>query len=71
MVWTNIKGTTSMGHTSKHPESQMLLQSATKIAALPMHLPWIPDVRLCPQSLSLLPLGLLLWLLPFQTLYAV
>lgn len=36
----------------------MLLQSATKIAALPVHLHWIPAVRLCPQSLSLLPHGL-------------
>lgn len=49
--------TTVMGHPSKLPESQMLLQSATKTAALPVHLHWISVARLCPWSLSLLPLG--------------
>lgn len=36
----------------------MCLLSATKIAALPVRLHRIPSARLCPRSLSLLPLVL-------------
>lgn len=57
-VLTNIKRTTGMGHTSKHPETQMFLQSATETTALPVRSHRIPVVRLCPRSLSQLPLVL-------------
>lgn len=47
-----------------------ILQSATKIAALPVHLHWISVVRLCPWSLSLLPLGLHV-AATFSTIYTI